>query len=90
MAEGTRDWLETWEALRFEAEEYRELDNERVLTLHRYSGRGKTSRLELSRVAADGVGLFHIRGGVVIRLVHYMDRDRALADLGLEPEADSA
>jgi hypothetical protein len=33
MAQGTRDFLSAWEEFRFEAEEYRELDDERVLVL---------------------------------------------------------
>jgi len=30
MAASWRDWLSTWEHVRFEAEEYRELDDERI------------------------------------------------------------
>ncbi len=68
------------------AEEYRELDGERILVLHRLTGRGKTSGLEVGQLREEGTYLFHIRGGAVARLVAYMDRDRALADLGLAPE----
>ncbi|MDQ6811998.1 MAG: ester cyclase [Actinomycetota bacterium] len=30
MAEGAREWLSAWEDFRFEVDEYRELDDERV------------------------------------------------------------
>ena len=84
VAEHFRDWLNAWEDLRSEAEEYRELDDERVLVLTRFSGRGKTSGLEVARLGAAGARVFHIRSGKVTRYVCYYDRDRALADLGLE------
>jgi ketosteroid isomerase-like protein len=87
MAEGFREFLSTWEDYEVNAEEYRELDGERVLVLIRHSGRGKSSGLELEQMRAQGAHLFHIRGGKVIKRVHYFDRDRALADLGLAPEA---
>jgi hypothetical protein len=54
MAEGFRHWLSAWEGLRFYADEYRELDNERVLVLAHVSGRGKTSGLDLSEIRAEG------------------------------------
>jgi ketosteroid isomerase-like protein len=84
VAEGTRDFLSAWEEVRFEADEYRELDGERVLVLIHRSGRGKASGLEIER--RSGASLFHVRGGKVTRLVLYLDRDRALADLGLTPD----
>jgi ketosteroid isomerase-like protein len=71
-------------------EEYRELDDERVLVLNRFGGRGKTSGLDIGQMRAKGANLFHIRDGKVIRVVLYGDRDRALADLGLAPEEDTA
>jgi ketosteroid isomerase-like protein len=83
MAEATRDWLSVWEEARIEVDEYRELDGERVLALFHRSGRGKTSGLELGQIRTDGATLFHIRRGKVTTLVFYMDRERALADLGL-------
>jgi hypothetical protein len=33
---------------------------------------------------AEAAVLFHMCGGTVTKLVHYWDRDHALADLGLE------
>lgn len=83
MAEAWRDFLDAWEGLRAQAEEYRELDAERVLVLVHNSGRGKTSGLELEQMQSKGANLFHVRGGKVTRLVLYWDRERALVDLGL-------
>jgi ketosteroid isomerase-like protein len=83
LAEGHRAWLGAWEGFRSEAEEYRELDDERVLVLSRYSGRGKTSGLELGQMGGKGAGVAHIRDGRVTKLVWYTDRESALADLGL-------
>jgi ketosteroid isomerase-like protein len=65
-------------------DEYRELDDERVLVLIRRSGHGKTSGLELGQMRTQGAALWHIRDGKMTRLVDYFDRDRALADLGLK------
>jgi len=89
MAEAFRDWLSTWEEWRVEADEYRELDGERVLVLFHFSARGKTSGLEVGQIGTKGASLFHLRGGKVKRLVQYLDREHALADLGLAPEAGS-
>jgi ketosteroid isomerase-like protein len=79
-----RGFLSAWEHYRVAGEDFRELDNGRVLVLDHRSGRGQTSGLELSQIRTQGAHLFHIRDGRVTRLVRYMDRDRALADLGLE------
>ena len=71
------------EDLHVEADEYRELDDERVLVLVHASGRGKS---EWNRVGGDDGRRAPIprprRQGD--RLVIYLDRDRALADLGLK------
>jgi len=89
MAESVRGWLSAWEQFHIQAEEYLELDNERVLVRTRYAGRGKTSGLKLEQMSAKGATLFQIRGGKVTRHVFYLDRDRALADLGLASKAGS-
>ena len=85
MTKAWREFLSAWEDYSIEAEGYRELDDERVLVLvHALSGRGKTSGLEVRQMPARSVNLFHVRNGKVTRFVGYWDRDRALADLGLE------
>jgi ketosteroid isomerase-like protein len=90
MAQGWRDWLSAWEDVRVEADEYRELEGERVLVLTHYSGgSGKASGLELGQIHGAGVAPFHIRDGKVTRLVLYVDRERALADVGLAPQDGS-
>ena len=87
MAEGWREWLSAWEELRLKADEYRELDDERVLVLVHWSGgRGKTSGLEIGQMRTKGASVFHVRGGKVTRLVLYLDIDHALADLGISPD----
>jgi ketosteroid isomerase-like protein len=83
IAEGWRDVLGAWEEFRVAADEYRELDSERVLVLHHLSARGKTSGLELEQMQTTGANLFHVRGGKVTRNVFYFDCERALADVGL-------
>jgi ketosteroid isomerase-like protein len=86
MATGWREFLSAWEDFHAdEVDEYRELDGERVLALQRFTVRGKTSGLDLRRMR--GANLFHIRGGKVTRLVLYWNREHALADLGLPPDA---
>jgi ketosteroid isomerase-like protein len=88
MAEGARELLENYEDFRIEAEDYRELDGGRVLVLTRGSGRGKRSGIQLSELHQRAATVLHIRDGKVTRYVVYVDRDRALADLGLIPESE--
>jgi hypothetical protein len=86
MGERWRDFLSVWEGVKVEVREWRELDEERVLVLSRWSGRGKSSGLELGQTRPAGANVFHIRDGSVRKLVLYWSPDRALADLGLVPE----
>jgi ketosteroid isomerase-like protein len=84
MAEGWRDFLSAWEGYRSAADEFRELDDERVLVLlHDTAGRGKTSGLDLGDFRGQRANVFHFRSGKVLRLEIYFDCNRALAALGL-------
>ena len=89
MAVGWRGWLDAWTDYRTEVDEYRQLDDVRVLVLTHDSGRGKPSGLDLGEMGPKAAVLFHVREGKVTRLVIYFNRDRALADLGLAPEGES-
>jgi ketosteroid isomerase-like protein len=78
------DRLSMWEDFAPRAEEFRQLDDERVLVLQSYRGRAKGSGVKLDDIAPEGAHLFEIRDGKVTRLVIYTDRNRAFADLGLQ------
>lgn len=90
MQAGWRDFVSLWTGYSIEADEYRELDDERVLVLYERSGRGRTSGMELGQLRSKGASLFHLRAGLVTRMVSYTDPDRSLADLGLASDGDPA
>jgi ketosteroid isomerase-like protein len=79
-----RPWASAWEGFRIEADEFIGLDADRVLTLAHCGGRGKMSGVEVGELSSNTAAVFYLRGGKVPRAVAYWDRDRALADLGLE------
>jgi ketosteroid isomerase-like protein len=82
-AEGFRGWLGVWNEFRIEVDDYREIDTERVLVLAHGAGRGKTSGMDARHIRTHGAAVLRVLGGEVTSLVWYLDRDRALADLGL-------
>lgn len=88
MAEGYGEFMRAWEELRVEAEEYRLLDEERVLVLDRATGRGRTSGLDLGQMRAEGAVLMTVRDGRVTRLALYWDRRRAHVEAGLASAGD--
>jgi ketosteroid isomerase-like protein len=90
LADAFRDWLSAFAGFRVQASEFRELDDERVLTLSFAGGHGKASGLDIRQTEARTAHLFHLRGGRVTKLVVYFDRERAFADLGLPSEGDSS
>jgi ketosteroid isomerase-like protein len=83
MTAVVREALNAWHNYTVEADQFRELDEERVLVLDRRIGRGKASGLDLAQRRAH---LFCVRDAKVTKLVNYREVDRALADLGLAPE----
>ena len=82
--EAWSDFLRSWEDWRVVVEEYRELDDERVLVLLHNTGRGRRSGVEATRITGKVANVLRIRDGKVVEVVLYDDRDRALADLGLK------
>jgi ketosteroid isomerase-like protein len=84
MVEGTRGWMSAWKEWHAEADRYVALDDERVVVLVRFSGRGRTSGIDVGEIQSKGLHLFHVRDGKITK------RDRAFADLGLSPEGDAA
>jgi ketosteroid isomerase-like protein len=81
VAAAERLFLSGLAEFRAEADELRELDDERILVLTHALGRGKTSGLDLSRMRAHGAALFHISDDKVTKLVVYWDRANALAEV---------
>jgi ketosteroid isomerase-like protein len=81
---GWRDFLSAWGDYRVQVDECRLLDADRVLVLLQHVGRGKASGVEASTLGTEGANVLHFRDGIVTRFELYWDRDRALADLGLE------
>ncbi len=61
--EGWRGFLNAWEEFGIEPDQYRGLDDERVLALVHLSGRGKTSGLELGQMRGKGAAALFERIG---------------------------
>lgn len=78
-AHDVREFLSVWDDYRTEAEEYRQLDNKRILVMARSSGRGRASGVEIAQLRAN---LFCLDGGKVTRVVFYWDPNHAFAELG--------
>jgi ketosteroid isomerase-like protein len=79
MNEAWRGFASAWED--------RELDDERVLVLLGFSGRGKASGIEAAQLRIKVAHVMYVRAGRVVKLVLYSDREQAFADLGVAPPA---
>jgi ketosteroid isomerase-like protein len=82
--EGWRIVLDSLDDARPTAQQYRDIDDERILVLACLRGREKGSGAAVEQPRAN---LFRIRDGKVVRLIFYWDRGRAYADLGLHPDS---
>jgi ketosteroid isomerase-like protein len=87
MSEAVGGLLNAFSDMHQTADGFRELDDHRVLVLTTFAAHGKTSG---ATVQSKGANVVHFAGGVVTKLIHYFDRDHALADLGLAPEGDGS
>jgi hypothetical protein len=86
MLQHWREFLRAWDGSGIAVDEYRQLDEHRVLVLvHAGHDRAGASGLEPQRSDADGgAQVFDIRDATVTRLATYFERERALSDLRLE------
>jgi hypothetical protein len=80
-----RDFLAAWKDWRAEVEEIRELDSE--VCSHSHAAAGAVKRVGLTSGTCDPRELAST--GEVVRNVFYLDRDRALAYLGLTPKGSA-
>ena len=69
---------EVWDRLRLDAEEVTEVDGEKVLAVVRFSGRARSTGMEIDQGVAT---VFTIREGRVVRWQNYETRDEAVAAL---------
>jgi ketosteroid isomerase-like protein len=84
MAEGWRRLLSAWSEFHTEAEEYVELDDGRVLVLATFGGTARFIGLDIRDGRSKGANVFELEDGKVRKLILYWNRERALADLGIE------
>jgi hypothetical protein len=88
IAPSFREWLSAWSDWRGTADAYVELDRERILVPCQSSVRRAAGGSTRPWLKTHGATLFHVREHLVTRIVQYIDRDRAFADLGISPKGD--
>jgi ketosteroid isomerase-like protein len=86
--DGVRQWMvdmkADWEEFETHWEDFRDLDDDRVLSLGRWHARGRASGVAIDFQKA--AWLLHIRDGKVVRLKTFTDRKDAYEAAGLPPE----
>jgi ketosteroid isomerase-like protein len=79
-----RAFLEAWDSVRWEAREFIELDDERVVIVSELTNRGSGSGVE---VTARGASLWTVRDGEVAAVKLYQSKAEALEAAGSESGA---
>ena len=83
MADAWGAMLAAYDALIAVPEEFRELDEERVLVFLTNAGRGRESGIEIGPISTRAANVFKVRDGKVTELTLYWSRERALEELDL-------
>jgi ketosteroid isomerase-like protein len=78
--ESLRTFLEPWESLQWEPEEFIELQDDRVVTVSHIRMRGRGSGVEVS---ASGASIWTIRDGKAAAMKLYQSKAEALEAAGL-------
>ena len=73
------DMSDDWERFDLAADEFRPIGTNRILIMGRVLARGRASGVDVDYQAA---WLCYLRGGMVVRVHFYSDRDEALAAAG--------
>ena len=76
-------WLESFDGLHIDVEEYIDVGDDRVYTWSRFTGRGRTSGVPADWHLAI---VFTIRDGKIARAEEYFDRNEALEAAGLSEQ----
>jgi ketosteroid isomerase-like protein len=84
LRQNAQTWEEAWDDHRSEVIELIDTRGDRIAAVIRVRGRGKKSGLELDLELTEVMTLRH---GLLERLVAYMDRSQALAELGISNSA---
>lgn len=85
MGDAFRGMLKAWTDWRVTADDYTEVDAQRILVTYHFSARGRVSGVEAGLLHTQGATLFHLHAGRVTRIVQYFNRETAFAEVGLAP-----
>jgi ketosteroid isomerase-like protein len=77
------DWLKPWERFTVEAEEFVEIDDDRVLVLYRRRARMRGTD---STIEHEGGTVWTLRDGMAVHGVDFDDRAKALEATGLREQ----
>ena len=74
-------WDEEWSEIYWEVDEYIDVDDSHVVTLHRVIATGRVTGIQTVRELG---GVLEIRDGLVVKQWIYLDRQEALEAAGVE------